>query len=58
MNLVECGLIPGRNGGNERAIQIVSGDRLQHWRAARSNPGASRTNWRVRGQLGLAHSGT
>ena len=29
MNLVECGFITRRNGGNERAIQIVSGNRLQ-----------------------------
>jgi hypothetical protein len=30
MHLVECGFIAGRNGGNESAVQIVSGSCFQY----------------------------
>jgi hypothetical protein len=40
MNLVEGGLIAARDGGNERPIQFVPGDRFQHSRAAWSGPAA------------------
>src|SRR6266436_3930402 len=53
MNLIKCGLIAGRNGGNERAILLVSGNHLQYGCAARSDPGACRRSSCVRGPQDL-----